>query len=426
MRVPWPVGVSISDADPMSVGADSDPRPPAVAVSTFQLIFLSALSPLSLHIIIPALPAIQQSFAVSAAKVQSLVALSSVGIAFAVLLYGPLADRYGRRPVLLGACALFVAGSILGALAKSIGMLIAGRVLQAIGGASGLVLARAICRDIYPVDKAVRLIAYLMMSTAATPLVAPFVGGLFTDTIGWRWLFALSGLFGVILIAWIVVGLRETLREPLPLPGLVGVLRPYGVLLRVPRFRRYTLALAFATAFFFAFMSSAPFLYVQTLGGSASAYGAWAALVLGCFIVGSLLVAQTAARVGADRLIFIGASVFLLGSMLAAWRMGGSDWGAHDLFGITAGMGVGAGLVVSSAMSAAVSLDPKRSGSASGFSTFVQFGFGAVAVSALGLFPAGDPQALVAVMLVCALGCFVIAASLGFGVAPATSGRGEG
>jgi DHA1 family bicyclomycin/chloramphenicol resistance-like MFS transporter len=398
----------------MTREVDTDDRvaSPAATVSTVQLLFLSALSPLSLHILIPALPAIQTEFAVSAATVQSLVSLSSVGIAIAVLIYGPLADRFGRRPVLIAAGTLFVIGSALGALAPAVLAVIGGRVLQAVGGASGLVLARAICRDIYPADKAMQLIAYLMLSTAATPLVAPFVGGLVTDTIGWRWLFVLSGLFGVVLVGWIITGLRETLREPLPLPGLTGIFGPYASLLRMRRFRRYTLVLAFASAFFFAFMSAAPFLFVQVLGGSASAYGAWGALVLGCFIIGSLLVAQGAKSFGTDRLIVVGASIFVTAAATAAWWLSAPDWAALDLFGPASVMGIGAGLVISSAMSGAVSMDPKRAGSASGFSTFVQFLFGAVAVTSLGFFPAGRPDALVAVMLVCAVGCFGVAMDL--------------
>ena len=388
---------------------------PTITVSTLQLLFLSALSPLSLHIIIPALPAIQQTFSVSAAKVQSLVALSSVGIAIAVLIYGPLADRFGRRPVLIAAGTLFVIGSALGALAPAVLAVIGGRVMQAVGGASGLVLARAICRDIYREDKAKQFIAFLMLSTAATPLVAPFIGGLVTDRFGWRWLFVVSGLFGVILIVSVVTRLQETLREPLPLPGLTGIFSPFAALLGVPLFRRYTLALAFASAFFFAFMSAAPFLYVQTLDGSAAGYGAWAAMVLGFFIAGSLLVAQSGARLSTDHLIVIGSTIYISGALLAVWRLGGESWVATDLFGTASIMAFGAGLVISSAMAGAVSLDPKRAGSASGFSTFAQFTFGAVAVTTLRYFPAAKPDALIVITLVCAGGSFVAAASLFLG-----------
>lgn len=393
----------------------SSDQSPTITVSTLQLLFLSALSPLSLHIIIPALPAIQQTFSVSAAKVQSLVALSSVGIAIAVIIYGPLADRFGRKPVLVAAGSLFVVGSALGALAPVIGAVIGGRVLQAIGGAGGLVLARAICRDIYREDKARQYIAILMLSTAATPLVAPFIGGLVTDGFGWRWLFVVSGVFGVVLVVSVVTRLPETLLEPLPLPGLTGIFTPFAALLGMPLFRRYVLALAFASAFFFAFMSAAPFLYVQTLGGSAAGYGAWAAMVLGFFIAGSLLVARSGARLNSDSMIVIGSIIYISGALLAVWRLGGESWDATDLFGTASIMALGAGLVISSAMAGAVSLDPKRAGSASGFSTFAQFSFGAVAVTTLGYFPAAKPDALIVITLVCAGGSFVAAASLFLG-----------
>ena len=127
------------------------------------LIAITALAPVSLQIFIPALPAIQATFATGTGTTQLVLSLSILANAFATLAYGPLSDRFGRRPVVIAGLAIFLIGSVLSAIAPTISLLIGARVVQSAGAAAGMVLARAIIRDLYDREQAASAIAYLTM-----------------------------------------------------------------------------------------------------------------------------------------------------------------------------------------------------------------------------------------------------------------------
>ncbi len=148
-------------------------RPEGTKALLFLLIAITALAPVSLQIFIPALPAIQAGFGTSAGVTQLVLSLSIFANAIATLAYGPLSDRFGRRPVVLAGLIIFVIGSALSAIAPTIGLLIAARIIQSAGAAAGMVLARAIIRDLYDREQAASGIAYLTMAMVVAPMVAP-------------------------------------------------------------------------------------------------------------------------------------------------------------------------------------------------------------------------------------------------------------
>src|SRR5215207_11688322 len=151
------------------------PASPAGTVSIRLLLVLivaTALGPMAMQIFVPALPAIQEGFAVSPATAQLTLSLSAFAIALATLAYGPLSDRFGRRPALLGGLLIYLVGSALCGLATSIEGLILGRVVQAAGGCAGIVLTRAIVRDLYDLDRSATMLAYVTMAMVA-PMLAP-------------------------------------------------------------------------------------------------------------------------------------------------------------------------------------------------------------------------------------------------------------
>ncbi|HEX8376092.1 MAG TPA: MFS transporter, partial [Geminicoccaceae bacterium] len=145
------------------------------------LVVATALGPLAMQIFLPALPAIQDGFGVDAATAQLTLSLSALSIAVATLFYGPLSDRLGRRPALLGGLVIYLAGSLLCGVATSIGWLIFGRIVQAAGGCAGIVLTRAIVRDLYERDEAASMLAYVTMAMVTAPILAPALGGVLTD-----------------------------------------------------------------------------------------------------------------------------------------------------------------------------------------------------------------------------------------------------
>ena len=221
----------------------------------------------SLHMMAPALPLLATVFDRGLAEVQLVLTLYFLGIAAGQLFYGPVSDRFGRRPVLLGGLLLFLAGTVLCGLAPSLSLLIAGRVAQALGACAGLVLGRAIIRDVYDREGSARGIALVMMAMSLAPAVSPAIGAYITEWFGWRAMFVLLGGFGTIVIGWAALRLAETLHQPVPLNlGAIG--RSYGMLLRAPAFICFALCTAFTSASWFTFIATAPYLDV---GDAASA-----------------------------------------------------------------------------------------------------------------------------------------------------------
>ncbi len=154
---------------------------------------ISAIGPLALNIFIPSIPGLQNSFGITYGTAQLTLTLYLLGLAVCQLGYGPLSDRYGRRPLLLGGMALFVVASIAAAIAPNIETLIAARLVQAIGGASGIVLARAMVRDVFDREKSASVISYITMAFVVAPMVAPVLGGFIDKVAGWRTDFWLLG-----------------------------------------------------------------------------------------------------------------------------------------------------------------------------------------------------------------------------------------
>src|SRR5581483_1179996 len=202
-------------------------RPGSFAL-TLLLAMLTGLGPLSVDMYLASLPSIGRLLGAPAAQVQLTISFYLIGYAFAQVLYGPLSDRHGRRPVLLAALGIYVLASIGCALAFSIETLIAARLVQAIGGSGAIVLARAIVRDMFEGTRVARELSRMASIMALAPLAAPLLGGLLHTAFGWRANFL--ALFGFGAAAWLMAWLLlpETLRTRAPEPvSLRSTLRSY-------------------------------------------------------------------------------------------------------------------------------------------------------------------------------------------------------
>ena len=162
---------------------------------TISLGLIALITPLAVHLFFPVIPAVKVALGLSDAHAQLTFSIALFGMAFATLFYGSLSDRYGRRPVLLSGLALFLFGSVVSLMAETANALVLGRLVQAIGAGCALTLVRAIARDAYRAEQLVKAIAYLTMFGTLGPMVSPFIGGVLTDTLGWRSVFgfALAG-----------------------------------------------------------------------------------------------------------------------------------------------------------------------------------------------------------------------------------------
>jgi MFS transporter, DHA1 family, multidrug resistance protein len=357
---------------------------------------ITALAPFSLQIFLPALPAIQASFAVTPGIVQLALSLSIMANAVANLAYGPVSDRFGRRPVLLVGLAAFIAGSLGCALAPSIELLIVARIVQSIGGAAGMVLARAIVRDLYDRERSASIIAYLTMAMVVAPMLAPTIGAVMLDLASWRAIFYLSTGIGVVLIWPIVVTLAET--RPPEARRLGGPLAGAGALLRSGLFWSYVLQSTFGISVFFAFIAGAPYFMIDMLGRSATEYGLWFILVSAAFMAGNLVAGRFSGKIGLDRMVLAGSLFAVAGATLALVLLLGGAWTPLALFGPTMAVALGNGLSVPNAQAGAVSVNPLLAGTASGIAGFCQMFVAALVSQAVGMLQNGTPYPMAGFM----------------------------
>src|SRR3954466_15282789 len=161
-----------------------------------SLASIALIGPLTVHLFLPVIPAVKEALGLADALAQLAFSISLFGMAFATLVYGSLSDRYGRRPVLLSGLGLFLAGRVVSMFAATAEALLLGRLIQAIGAGCALTLTRAIARDAYRAEHLVKAIAYLTMFGTLGPMVSPIIGGVLTDTLGWRSVFSFALLAG--------------------------------------------------------------------------------------------------------------------------------------------------------------------------------------------------------------------------------------
>lgn len=264
---------------------------------------VTALGPLSMHIFLPALPAIAQVFAVDTGTAQLVLSVALAAIALSTLIYGPLSDRYGRRPLVIVGLVIFLIGSAIAAMAPSINILIVGRMVQAVGAAAGMVIGRTIIRDLYDREQAAKLMAYMVTALVVAPTVAPLIGGILNDLAGWRAIFIFSGGLGVVAILVALPKVPETLAEPLPGLGLHGMVGAFFSLLRVPAFLGYAGLISFGMGMFMAFIGAAPYVTIGVLGRPPTEFGLFFMLVSLGFMSGTFATARLTARVGLDRML---------------------------------------------------------------------------------------------------------------------------
>jgi DHA1 family bicyclomycin/chloramphenicol resistance-like MFS transporter len=392
----------------MSASAGGRPDAPAPTnVLVAVLVLATALGPFAMQVFLPALPSIQIEFATSAAKAQLAFSLSAFAIAIATLFYGPISDRFGRRPALIGGLLVYLIGSLMCAAAPSIGILILGRIVQAAGGCAGLVLSRAIIRDLFSLDRSATVLAYVTMAMVAAPMVAPVLGGLLTDHAGWRAVFLAGTVLGVAILAAVLAGLPETARGRAapsrnPLHG-------FGPLLRSARFMGYALQGAFSIAVFYAFLAAAPFLVLTVMHRPASEYGLMFIMISGAFMVGNFVAGRYSARVGGDRMVLLGSVGALVGTLTTLACVMAGYWNPWAMFVPTSIGAFAQGVSLPNTQAAFVSVFPQLAGTASGLGGFLQMGLAAVVAQVVGSIQDGTPYPMAIGMSLCAAAALISA-----------------
>ncbi|MGG5887708.1 multidrug effflux MFS transporter [Falsiroseomonas sp. HC035] len=360
-------------------------RPPI-----WLLVAIIAIGPFTMQVLVPSLPAMGRDLGASTANVQLTVTLYLLGVGAGQLVYGPLSDRFGRRPLLMGGLALYAVASLAAALAGGIGALVVARVIQSIGACAGVVLTRAVIRDVWPRDEAASVLGYVTMGMTIAPMLAPILGSLLQESFGWR--ASMWACLGVVvplaLVAWL--RLPETLAVPQKLPGLYAIWQAYRSLWAIPAFRAYTALTACATGIFFAFLGGAPYVVVQGMGYTPVQFALAFATISIFFAAGNWLAGVLSKRLGILRMLGLGTVIATVGALGAAVAV--LVFPPHILvfFAPMAAVAVGNGMTQPNAIAGALSAKPQLAGTASALVGALQMGFGALMTFIVGLVEYGS------------------------------------
>ncbi|CAN7750945.1 multidrug effflux MFS transporter [Bradyrhizobium sp. LjRoot220] len=360
-----------------------------VATSKIMLLMLVAMTgvaPISLYMLVPALPVLATTFGRDISIAQMTVSLFMVGIACSQIIMGPLSDRFGRRPVLLCGLALMVAASAGCSFAETLPQLIAARFLQALGGATGMVVSRAIIRDLYSRERISSMISLVVAVMMIAQMLSPLTGGLLEIAFGWRAIFYLITAAALTITAVIACMLPETRRER---AAGSSFRRDIGGLITSRAFIGYALCQVLASQIIFTFAGGGPYIVVTQMGRSSAEYGAWFATSGLAFLVGNLFCVRFAPRYPLEKLIWFGLALQLGGSLLnLVWSLAGTNQVPSVLFGTQMIVMLANAFVMSNAVAGAISVRPEAAGTASGAMGFLQMGLGSL-VSQFGAYLGG-------------------------------------
>ncbi|UOM33257.1 multidrug effflux MFS transporter [Acuticoccus sp. I52.16.1] len=349
------------------------------------LIAMSMVQPVALNMYVPAMAQMQADLGTTRAAISLSLSAFLIATALATLVVGAISDMRGRRPVLIFGLGLYAIGSVLCALAPSVEMLIAGRVVQAIGSCAGLALSRAIVRDLHGARTAASALAYVTMGMAVAPMIAPSLGGLMSEHLGWRPIFVFMAVIGVVITIATFVRLGETHPPSGEAGGVARMRREALELFGVRTFWMYVATVSFISTSFFSFVAGSAFISETVLNLAPSVYGLFFMCVAAGYITGNFITGRFVERIGIVMMIRFGTMSVLSGISLAAIAQASGVTSSLTFFAPMALVGLGNGLTLPNAIAGAVSVRPHLAGTASGLTGAMQLGAGAVAATVTGI-----------------------------------------
>lgn len=350
--------------------SSSGRTPPTITT----LILLSGLSALGMNIFLPSLPNMTDHFQTDYRLMQLSVALYLAVNAALQVVIGPIADKAGRRPVILWGLALFLLATLGTIFAPTAEIFLFFRMCQAVV-AVGIVLSRAAVRDMYEQDQAASMLGYVTMGMAVVPMIGPAIGGLLDEIFGWQANFWLLFLLGALTLVLVYLDFGETTLKSGK--TLIAQFSEYPELLTSPRFWGYSLASGFCSGAFFAYLGGAPFVGTEVFDMNPAEMGIYfGAPAIGYFF-GNFVSGRYSMRFGVNRMVMWGCwlNAFGVALSLAVMMMGLGS--ALTFFGFMTFVGLGNGMAIPNATAGALSVRVHLAGTASGLNGAIMLGGGA-------------------------------------------------
>lgn len=386
-------------------GPANGPTIYATRTMLLLLVAMTGLAPISLYLLVPALPILVKEFGRDITIAQMTVSVYLVGNACSQLTMGPLSDRFGRRPVLLVGIGLAIAASVGCIFAETLPQLIAARFVQALGTATGMVVGRAIIRDLYPHERIGAMISLVTAVMMILQIFSPLVGGLLETAFGWRSIFYVLSVVTFLMVVCIAIAMPETRRVR---AAGSGFRKDVGNIFTSRAYLGYALCQIMASQIIFIFSGGGPYIVVTHMGRSGTEYGAWFAISGLAYLIGALFCARFAPRHSIEKLIWFGVALQFLGSMVnLIWGIAGLNDQPSWLFITQMLVMFANAFVMANSAAGALSVVPAAAGTAAGAMGFVQMGLGALS-SQFGAYLGGHfatPVPLNAAILAMSVAC---------------------
>jgi DHA1 family bicyclomycin/chloramphenicol resistance-like MFS transporter len=370
------------------------------------LVLASTAAMMSAHLYTPSMPHLVDYFHTTPAVVKLSLSLNALAFAFLQLFYGPLSDRFGRRPVMLGGMTGFVVFSLACAFAQSINQLISARILQGMSAAAEAVLVYAIIHDLFDDTDRVRALAIYGMVIALTPAIAPIVGGYVHVWLGWRANFVLITATGVLAIILIWRLLPES-----SIPDKDGmqpklILKEYGKLLANRGFMNYAVMTGSGSGVIMAFVTAGPFIFISYFKVATEHYGLYLVIPVLFFIVSNMITQRVVGKINIEILLRIGLGNAAMGSIGVTMLIFSSTQGPLSLILTFAVITFGLGPVFAIAPMRALDTTDSPTGVASAMLNTIPMLLGGLASISLSIFHDGTsrPLAFTVLGLLCIAG----------------------
>lgn len=352
----------------------------AVPPPRFMGLILSVcmVVPMSIDIFISSLPAIQTHF--PGHNVTLVMGMSLIGLTLSQLFYGPLLDRFGRKPVIVTGLLIFTMASIIVVIANTFAVLIWARFVQAFGGSAAVVGIIAIVKDVYQKEQLMYKIGAVMAMIGISPVIAPFIGSILDSILGWRGGFCLLVVLGVFYTVVLIILFKETIYEKnKDALKISRILSNYACIIKTSGYLTYCFSSGFTYCILFSYLNISAFIIIKEMGFHVVSYGAIVAINALAIVIMAKIAPVSSKRYGLNNTIYLGLILILLGGLLMLLLNYMFPPTLLTFMAPVLVTTIGAGIIRPTANGGAIQLAPKHAiGSAAACFNIISFGFGAI------------------------------------------------